>query len=757
MTRKMTLGLLLNRLSFGLRGKGQIKVSELVTPLMQSKTYNLPDVRQKQALPSANTTSTDPGSRRNTIDSTKRHLLESQDWLGLSDNRSLKIAFDTAERKDNIGKRRRLTKEDRSRRNVTLHQPNVPRPSFRNPKGNLLGCDNGVDRFAAVEPENISIRIGRGFTETQASRTIHDEGNRRDEGTRNFSQSSYSSFVAPQARKFVVPSGSPESMLDNPIYYHDEMAYPREELSPVDLGISPPFQVSTTGIFDPTNPFCSPSQQERISEIEAALSERRPGHGSRALPSGTKASTSNIWLKNGYSQDGLPSGRVESSPDQLFKTVRQDKGGVELSLNSRSSHFPLPIEETQQFPVTSPPPGWNWNGIERQRPSISIAHSSGDRPTSATDTHHCAIHEEPPEAANDETPSTDAHDKDKVSGTTTMMDQKSDRMANARPAKSVAFEARELQVSSPPQKILQSSQADDAAWMRFLRIDNDEHDENDLDQQDSCDLDYLVVGVFQEGDGNNGSKSESHRTGHRAALNSTPPALQDAVTGSPRDPTGPKWRNRVGLGSYELYSKVKGVSNDKDDPVVDSAGDQELSLFNELPSRNEESETSLSICHEQIHKLPEMQDPNPINSNAPNSSSSGPRAPRPETTVERADTARTNPQTDQHDFSMDSFLDEMSTFNNAPDSSVAVSISSPDPLALSSPYRTAGSKPPVKNIHAAPKNKVFFTKPRPFAGKLSRLSNSAGGPSTVLSRGTGRTSRKARNLSFELNIEDDIA
>ena len=106
----------------------------------------------------------------NTIENVKRGLLERSDWMGLSAARPLQIGFASIEEMDRIGKRRKITKEDRQSRAVAIgHHQNYQSGPNRILRGNQAGRASPI-----LNTDDISIRIGRNIHQTQTTTVESD-------------------------------------------------------------------------------------------------------------------------------------------------------------------------------------------------------------------------------------------------------------------------------------------------------------------------------------------------------------------------------------------------------------------------------------------------------------------------------------------------------------------------------------------------------------------------------------------------------
>lgn len=105
-----------------------------------------------------------PAEPPKTLEDVKRNLLKRNDWAGLSATRPLKMKFPSVEESGQVGKRRKITEEDRARRNGparVLHPP-----SLDNRLGQGLSERSYSDRDTL---EDLSIRIGEAIHHSQTT------------------------------------------------------------------------------------------------------------------------------------------------------------------------------------------------------------------------------------------------------------------------------------------------------------------------------------------------------------------------------------------------------------------------------------------------------------------------------------------------------------------------------------------------------------------------------------------------------------
>src|SRR5699024_11827987 len=88
-----------------------------------------------------------------------------RDWATLCVTRPLKIEFTPVDERLNVGKRRRVTEEDRSRQAAPIKQ--VISPEFCHPRTKRQRTER---RPKSSVLENISIRIGKPRQQAKASR-----------------------------------------------------------------------------------------------------------------------------------------------------------------------------------------------------------------------------------------------------------------------------------------------------------------------------------------------------------------------------------------------------------------------------------------------------------------------------------------------------------------------------------------------------------------------------------------------------------
>ena len=135
--------------------EGRVKSTPDQHAASEDETWN-----RAHSIHSRKSTEAEPQS----LDAVKRNLLERSDWLGLSAARPLKMNFTSVEEMDRIGKRRKITDEDRRGRQfaerVSQGQPQWP---------SRLHQARKAREPSVLSSDDISIRIGSRIHHSQAT------------------------------------------------------------------------------------------------------------------------------------------------------------------------------------------------------------------------------------------------------------------------------------------------------------------------------------------------------------------------------------------------------------------------------------------------------------------------------------------------------------------------------------------------------------------------------------------------------------